>query len=378
MTATRATLERVKIAALACGVRVGAPTLARLGGADRLTVHEYATTGGITVELDDGVLVNAPFDEPFCAASPLELRADEDGRLELTLGEEGAPVLRVLPLPGYLGAVDAQGRAVAETTMSHADRIRVSPVDGCAYDCHFCDVARKRYRPRTADQVIAGIEVALADGALPPRHLLISGGSAAKGPAHQEDFALTCLEIVRSMRQRDPCFEVDIMLSARPDGPEFVDRMVDAGVSGFSINLEVYSPSHAAEHLPLKHRATRHHMAAMVEHAVVRLGRAGAVRSLLIPGLEPPDETLAGVEWLAAMGCSPVLSPFRPSRGTALASAPPVAAEVLADLLPAARRIVARHRVALGPRCVPCQHNTLAFPWDVVVDERDRAPTTIR
>jgi hypothetical protein len=35
------------------------------------------------------------------------------------------------------------------------------------------------------------------------------------------------------------------------------------------------------------------------------------------------------------------------------------------ELLARARTVVARHDVALGPRCVPCQHNTLTFPWDV-------------
>ena len=51
-----------------------------------------------------------------------------------------------------------------------------------------------------------------------------------------------------------PDFTVDVMMSARPDGPGFVDRLVDAGVDGFSLNIEVFSESWAREHLPLKHK----------------------------------------------------------------------------------------------------------------------------
>ena len=77
------------------------------------------------------------------------------------------------------------------------------------------------------------------------------------------------------------------------------------------------------------------------------------------------EETLRGVEALAALGCHPTLSPFRPAAGTRLAGQPPPSAAFLSEVLDRSRAIVARHGVRLGPDCVPCQHNTLAFPWDL-------------
>ncbi len=38
----------------------------------------------------------------------------------------------------------------------------------------------------------------------------------------------------------------------------------------------------------------------------------GKVRSLMLVGLEPVEDTLRGVEELAKRGCDPILSPFRP------------------------------------------------------------------
>lgn len=366
----RGAVERVKTAALATGVRVDTAVLDALGGNDALTIHEYATTGGITLELQDEVLVNAPFDEPYCPRSPLELSFLDEELVVALDGEDPLRVERVLPLPGYLSATDAEGRLVRDTTMSHADRIRVSPIEGCAYNCSFCDLAALKYRLRPVEQILQGIDVALADTTLPPRHLLLSGGSPGMAEKQQRYFETVCHEVVRHIRAatRDfpEPFDVDVMMSARPDGPEFVERIVEAGAASFSFNVELYSDEGARRHIPLKHKRARPHLEATIARAVELLGRdSGRVRSLIIPGLEPIEATLEGVEWLASLGCHPVLSPFRPARGTQLAARAPVSADDLATVLAESRRIVARHGVALGPRCAPCQHNTLSFPWDV-------------
>lgn len=356
------TLEETKIIALATGVRIDGDVLRDLGGPRALTIHEYVTTGGITLRLPHAVWVNAPFEEPFCADTPLRLQRDESG-LALTLSEQRVPVIEVVPLPGYLDE-SVGGRPVRDTVMSHADRVRVSPIVGCVYDCDFCDLATVRYRPRPLEVLLPAIDVALEDAVLPPTHLLISGGSPGHTAAQQAYFDETCLAIARHVCARG--FDVDVMMTPKPNGPELVERLVDAGVTGFSFNIEVYDETHATAHLPLKRRFAHPHFERTIARAVELLGTGtGRVRSLIIVGLEPAETTLAGVEWLARQGCHPVLSPFRPGRGTKLEGAPPVAASLLRSVLDEAREIVDRHRVALGPRCVPCQHNTLSFPWDV-------------
>ena len=80
-------------------------------------------------------------------------------------------------------------------------------------------------------------------------------------------------------------------------------------------------------------------------------------------GLEPMGDTLKGVEALAQRGCDPVLSPFRPSPITSLRDKFPPTAEFLAETYERAREVVERYpKTKLGPRCVPCMHNTLTFP----------------
>ncbi|MGH9127193.1 MAG: radical SAM protein, partial [Acidimicrobiales bacterium] len=228
---------------------------------------------------------------------------------------------------------------------------------GCAYDCGFCDLPGLAYQTRGAEQVLAALREAARDQALPARHVLISGGSPRR--AHYEVFLATCAEVIAGSP-----LPVDVMFSPMVNEIAAVDRFVDAGVAGLAINLELYSPHAAQKVLKTKYLVARNHFEATVLRAVQRLGTRGRVRSLIIVGLEPAEETLAGVEYLASLGCDPVLSPFRPASGIALHDVPPPKADELAAILDASREIVARYGVALGPDCVPCQHNTLTFPWD--------------
>lgn len=353
-------LERIKISCLSTGIRLS-DEADRLLSADHsvpLSLHEYPTTGGVTLELPRGVYVNAPFDETFCHLARVTLVV-RDGSLALEFDGETVPVCRFVPLPGYLDAKGADGRAVTDVAMSHVDRVRVSPFVGCAYDCSFCDLADMQYQARSSDQLLTALRVAQADEQLPVRHVLISGGSPRRG--HYGAFEETCAAVIRAAGM-----PVDIMMSPMVDGTGFIDRMVEAGVAGLAINIELHGDRSARTFLGAKYRSTRAYFEDFMVRAVELLGRTGRVRSLIIPGLEPVADTLAGVEYLASLGCHPVLSPFRPARNTALETVAPPTEDLLALVLEEARAITAAHGVALGPECVACQHNTLSLPWDVV------------
>lgn len=360
LTQQKERLERLKASCLSTGISLTARAARALRGpeASDLSIHEYPTTGGLTFVLSNEVYINAPFDEPFCENADVVFDVSEDDEgFRVSYRGASFPVERVLPLPGYLLARDAMGRRVTDVMMSHADRLRCSPFVGCAYDCGFCDLPGETYEGRDAERILAAVQVAAADANLPPRHMLISGGSPRK--AHYAFFAETCESII----QGSP-IPVDIMMSPMIDGTGFIDRMIDAGVEGFSINIELFSDDAGRAYLGNKYRTTRDHFDTFIAHAVDRLGSSGHVRSLIIPGLEPMEATLAGVEHLASMGVDPVLSPFRPASGTELSHLSPPSADDIYELLQEARSIAAKYDVNLGPGCIPCQHNTLTLPWD--------------
>jgi hypothetical protein len=104
-----------------------------------------------------------------------------------------------------------------------------------------------------------------------------------------------------------------------------------------------------------------------IELAIEHMG-PGRVRSLLLVGLEPAEDTLRGVEALAQRGCEPVLSPFRPDPSTPLGKGrnriPPPNQQTITEVFLRATDIAAKHGMRLGPRCVPCMHNTITLPDD--------------
>jgi hypothetical protein len=74
------------------------------------------------------------------------------------------------------------------------------------------------------------------------------------------------------------------------------------------------------------------------------------------------EETLRGVEALAERGCFPILSPFRPDPGTPLRNHLPPNANSLEETFLRSLDIAEYRGVKLGPRCIPCTHNTLTLP----------------
>jgi hypothetical protein len=353
--ASRAGIERLKIACFSAGVAVSVEVLEALGGSDALTVHEYATTGGVTLRVA-GLYINAPFDTPESANSPVAL-IQIDGNFTLTFEGQRFPIERVVPLPGYLNSRLSTGRLAGDVVMSHGDRIRLSPIKGCVYDCAFCDLGALRYERRQLPELIEALDIAMRDPFLPPRHVLISGGSP--GPSHVEWFNELCAGIVQYSS-----LPVDIMFSPQYLGADTIDQLVDAGINSVSINIELFDEDAAQQHLSRKRDGVAPYFEETVRRAVELMPEPGRVRSLIIPGLESESSTIAGIDYLASLGVHPVISPFRPAQDTRLVHHAAADAGLLRRVLDAARKIAVDNDVALGPACEYCQHNTLTFPWD--------------
>ncbi len=350
-------IESLKISLFVRGIRISpdAEKQMTMNGHIPLTVHEYATTGGVTLILNNGIYVNAPFDEEFCTNPEATLLFDVTSESYVVMFRGNEIQARFVPLPGYLHSRDSSGRPVTATIFSHADRVRISPIQGCTMSCKFCDVPGQKYDRRPLGQILEGLDIAKADKVLPVYHVLISGGTPSQ--ADFRYFDDICREVVSSSGM-----PVDVMMPPRPRDASFFQRLVALGVHGFSINLEVFDDKKSKEIIREKHSIGHQLFKDAIENAVQGTSGHGRVRSLIVIGLETEKETLEGVSFLASLGCDPVLSPFRPSRGTALSGYPPPTFEYLERVYYEAKNITEKFGVKLGPRCIPCQHNTLTFP----------------
>ena len=324
-----------------------------LGQSNTLSIPDYPTTNGITMELPDGAYVNVPIDESFAKNANWTLDWDlEAERFVLNNGKERHKV-RVLPLPSYIGKADSTGSRYDRVVMTHGDRFRLSPVEGCSFKCTFCDSYLKNYHIHDRKFIDAAIEEALNDKNLPPRHALISGGTP------KPDDVPVLVKLIENLIEKIP-LPVDVMCTPALQKAELVKRFAGAGGYELSINIELFSEQPLKRFAPQKADLSKKAFSDMIEQAVDLLD--GRVRSLLIVGLEPLEQTLKGVEWLCERGCQPVLSPFRPAPNTALADFPKPSVELLYEAWAKSVEIANRYKLNLGPKCISCQNNCLAFP----------------
>lgn len=355
MTSELTAVQRLKLDILERGIVVSERARAALtqGGRRALTQADYPTTGGLTVRLPQDVYVNAAVapNSSVTQAIILDVESGAADNISYSLQTSDSCVPAVpLPLPGYLRLDEARRSSV----MTHADRVRISPIAGCSVNCTFCDSPRYPYEVRSSDHLLDALRLAIDDKVLVPRHVLISGGT----PRYADRAHLDALykRLIRASS-----LPVDVMLTPR-ESTDVIDRLVEWGAYGLAINLELFNTEMARRFAPYKRGLGIDAYARSIRRAVNLTGGAGRVRSLLLIGLEPVEDTLRGVRFLAELGCDPCLSPFRPAAGTKLEAHPLPEASLLEEVYLASREIADAHGVKLGPRCIPCQHNTVAFP----------------
>lgn len=346
-------IYQLKVSLMSKGVQITPGAYKALVGDEGkpLSVFDYVTTSGLGLILPDNVYVNANFKEESCRESENILDVEDKLMIRSPYGEFE---VTCLPVPSYYNEMLSSGRPVTEVIMTHADRMRISPIRGCSNRCQFCDMGTASpYQKAGINEISEALEIALGDTNITPKHMLISGGSPNKD---DEEYLDTIYE---EIIKKCPV-PVDVMMAPR-ENKSILERLKEWGCCGLSINLELNDEELAKKIMPEKYRIGKDSYLKFIEKAVEIFGR-GAVRSCIILGLEKAESTLAGVRCLARLGCDPVLSSFKPLKKTLLEDVLPPDPGFQEEIYQESEKIVREYGVLLGPRCIPCQHNTLTFP----------------
>jgi radical SAM superfamily enzyme YgiQ (UPF0313 family) len=347
-------LELIKVRLLSEGVRITqSASDALLSGGKPISLREYVTTSGVIMKLPRDIFVTAPAFEAFCAHSSLLLDHDEAGFFVSGMGQERIEA-KPVPIPSYYDTRNKRGVKYIDIGVTHTDRVRISPVQGCSYTCVFCDVPYTlKYALKDVNDIIEAIEVARNDADLPAKHVLISGGTPfPKDEGYLDD--------VFEKVPKATALPVDVMMVPRKD-PKHVEKLYSWGVNSVYYNIEAYGDAAVKSFAARKAQVGHELYMKTISKAVDVFGK-GKVQSLIIVGLESIDDTLRGVEELSELGCIPILSPFRPADATPLRMKKPPSTDELITVYERGREVARRHGLKLGPRCIPCHHNTLSFP----------------
>ena len=286
-------------------------------------------------------------------------KSDTDNTIYLE-GEKALSLkAELIPEGKYYGAKLLDGTLMENVGTFQTDRLRISAYKGCNFvindeSCKFCEVSQIKSQRKNGLEHIA--ELVRYSECLEKRikHYLISGGTPPEdGWGH---FIDVCQTVRKNTKK-----SIYAMFSPPPN-LEIIKQIVDAGVEDIAINIELYNSNTSAKIIKGKNRIGIDRYFEALEYAVTLLGKKGNVKSVLVVGLENYEDTLIGVEELAKRGVMPILSIFKPVKGTPLENSPAPERNDLANIWEKSQNICERFSLTLGPLCKCCQNNTLTIP----------------
>lgn len=312
-------------------------------------MNDYITCSGITLNYEDeyatiGVDENSNYE-----------LIEENGKLFITDGTIDQIETYVITPPDYMrDELIIDGKKITVYVNTYTDRTRLQLMSGCSNNCKFCNAVEFQYELNTIKGLEEALQIALKQS--DTKHLLISSGSVY----------IKDLEIITEMYdyfvKKYSFLNIDIMMTPRgfnsyTDNSQYegyIRHLNEIGVHGLSINMELNNPDYLKKFCPEKYAIGQANYLKFLELAVKIFG-TDKVRSLLIVGIEPLEETLKGVEKLAKIGVNPVLSPLFPYGE---ANFPPKS-ELFIEAKQQSEKICAKYKVKMGPLCKPCTHNVL-------------------
>lgn len=311
-------------------------------------MDDYITCSGITLKYEDEYATIGVEED-----SPYELIA-EGKKLFITDGKEKIETTVITP-PEYMrDEIVIDGKTICVYVNSYTDKTRVQLMSGCSNNCKFCNAVEYKYELNSIKGIEEALEIALKQ--TKSRHLTISSGSVWE----QDLEKITEMYDYFVKKYKD--YDIDIMMTPRgftsyTDSSQYegyIKHLKEIGTHGLAINMELNNEDYLKKFCPEKYAIGQKNYLKFLETSVKVFGK-DRVRSLLIVGIEPLEETLKGVEKLAKIGVNPTLSPLFPYGE---ANFPPKA-ELFIKAKEEAEKICKKYKVKMGPLCKPCTHNVL-------------------
>lgn len=322
-------------------------------------------SGGLDLILPFGIYVNAPILESFATKSPLILDII-DNKLVIKRGEDVLTFAELQPIPRYYNLHTSDGLPMKRVgQLCSGDRFCYGMTGTYCWfwkserRCLYCSIGLNKDQDanqKTIKQLIEVLGVAISDPVLPAKHILLGGGT----PEGDDMGAILASQLCREIKKvyNTSCY---VMISA-PLKNEYIDLLRDSGADELGINLEFYSESAWEQFIPGKNKYIgRKRYFNALEYSVKVFGPINT-RSILIVGLEQPENTIEGAVSLAEMGIMPILSPFRPLTGSRLENTRGFSYQMNWDIYQEIHSRISTFGIPTGPTCIPCQNNVLALP----------------
>jgi hypothetical protein len=326
------------------GLRLDASCLLEQDGGRKVMRTRAGLGSGLELVLPGGLWTNVPVSEAFAQRSPYVLRRLGN---EYWIDRDGSAVapVRLSPRPEWYDARTTSGKPATRIGTLQGTYLGIYQAKVCAYwteavkvNCRFCSVGLNLGVGDDADQKSLDevMEVVLAAR----RESGITYVDFNTGHLEGETY-LDILEPYIRRIKRDTGLLVGVQTPPHHDLRRY-DALRDMGVNRVSFCFEIFDPARFQEVCPGKHRQyglPRYLEAVRYCAALAGKGPRSepwVTNGEIIAGLEPPQSSIAAIDWTTSVGAIPTVCVFRPLIGTDYEHLPPPRTE---EVLPVFRRL---------------------------------------
>jgi uncharacterized radical SAM superfamily protein len=326
------------------------PDSVSLEGARGISRTRAGLGSGLEVVVPTGswlkpeVWVNVPVVEPFARQSPYVLAGSPiDGYQILDERSADRYPIRIPAEPAWYLRQTSRNIAMKHVGVMQGTYLGIYVNLVCTFwnynpplNCRFCTTGQNVGESESDDKAVSDVvetcRAAREESGVTFVHL--NGGfQGARGIEWTEPY-------IRAIKE-DVGMLVGVQLAPERDFSRY-DRLIDLGVDHLSFCVEFMDPKVFAEVCPGKERMLGHGLFLdAMRHCANKMPK-GAVSGEIIAGIEPIEQTLKAIDYIADMGAFPTVCVFRPTVGSDMQDVAPPKYEdmrrVMAHVYEACRR----------------------------------------
>lgn len=325
------------------GIRLDDSCLVEEDGGRKILRTRAGLGSGLELLLPSGLWTNVPVSEPFAKESPYVLKR-AGGAYRLHLDDHFLCDVDLAPKPGWYERKTATGKPMTRIGTLQGTYLGIYQAKVCEYwvektkvNCKFCSVGLNLgiddADEKSLDEVMEVIWAARRESGI--TYVDFNTGHFAG------DTYLDLLEPYLVRIKKELGLLVGFQTPPHRDLKRY-DRLREMGLNRVSFCFEIFDRERFQDVCPGKNReyGLDHYLEAVRYCAT--LGRKGprhepwVSNGEIIAGLEPPESSIAAIDWITSVGAIPTVCVFRPLVGTDLADAAPPKTE---DMVPVFARL---------------------------------------
>lgn len=325
------------------GARIDESCLIEDDGGRRILRTRAGLGSGLEAILPGGLWTNIPATEPFVQQSPYTVHR-ERGAYWLRLDNQPVAPIQLSPRPDWYDRETTTGKPMTRIGTLQGTYLGIYQAKVCEYwthkvksNCKFCSVGLNLgiddAEDKTVDEVMEVIRAARRESGI--TYVDFNTGH------YTGDTYLDILEPFILRIKKELGILVGVQTPPHRDLKRY-DHLREIGVNRVSFCFEIFDPQIFREICPGKHDEYGLDYYLEATRYCATLSKKGprsepwVTNGEIIAGLEPPESSIAAIDWITSVGAIPTVCVFRPLVGTDLADAAPPKTE---DMVPVFARL---------------------------------------